>query len=432
MFGRYFIDVFAGCGGLSLGLSEAGWHGLFAVEREAMAFKTFAANFLGKKSTVPFVWPAWLEQRPWPIEDLLCTHNKALRGLRGRVQLVAGGPPCQGFSFAGRRQKLDPRNMLFKKYVKIVDSVRPEVLLIENVLGMRVAHGATVVGKARRRGRPPEAYSQRLVKALSKLNYEATTILLDASEFGVPQRRPRLFVLGVRRSPGAADVGGIDRLVDMVEESRLRQLAELCLTPPVSCKEAIGDLETSRNRLRACTDPASPPGFQEPDYKGPTSHYQRLMRGCIAYSEIDSARLARHTDEVRQRFRGILKECRQGVALQASDRKRFGLSKMRIYPMSERQPAPTVTTLPDDILHYSEPRILSVRECARLQSFPDWFQFHGKYTTGGQKRAHECPRYTQVGNAVPPLLGRAIGHALAAFLEVVEDASTSSSRLAIG
>jgi DNA (cytosine-5)-methyltransferase 1 len=71
-----------------------------------------------------------------------------------------------------------------------------------------------------------------------------------------------------------------------------------------------------------------------------------------------------------------------------------------------------LTTLPDDIIHYSEPRILTVRECARLQSFPDWFEFRGKYTTGGERRVHECPRYTQVGNAVPPLLGEAIGKAL--------------------
>ena len=77
--------------------------------------------------------------------------------------------------------------------------------------------------------------------------------------------------------------------------------------------------------------------------------------------------------------------------------------------MSPTQPAPTLTTLPDDILHYGEPRILTVRECARLQSFPDWFTFHGKYTTGGDRRKVECPRYTQVGNAVPPLLAKAIG-----------------------
>ena len=88
--------------------------------------------------------------------------------------------------------------------------------------------------------------------------------------------------------------------------------------------------------------------------------------------------------------------------------------------MSDASPAPTITTLPDDVLHYSEPRILTVRESARLQSFPDWFQFKGKYTTGGDRRTKECPRYTQVGNAVPPYLARAIGSALGKALAEIE------------
>jgi DNA (cytosine-5)-methyltransferase 1 len=98
------------------------------------------------------------------------------------------------------------------------------------------------------------------------------------------------------------------------------------------------------------------------------------------------------------------------------NRETFGLLKYRIVPLDPNKPAPTVTTLPDDILHYSEPRVLTVRESARLQSFPDWFHFLGKYTTGGAMRIRECPRYTQVGNAVPPLLARAIGFTLTALL----------------
>ena len=98
------------------------------------------------------------------------------------------------------------------------------------------------------------------------------------------------------------------------------------------------------------------------------------------------------------------------------DRDRFGLLKHRVYPMSSNVPAPTITTLPDDVVHYSDPRILTVRESARLQSFPDWFEFGGKFTTGGNRRKQECPRYTQVGNAVPPLLARAIGSGISATL----------------
>ena len=131
-------------------------------------------------------------------------------------------------------------------------------------------------------------------------------------------------------------------------------------------------------------------------------------------------RLARHRPDVEARFARILAECRKGVRMDDESRRALGIKKHRIYPMSSTTPAPTITTLPDDVLHYSEPRILTVRESARLQSFPDWFKFKGKFTTGGDRRTRECPRYTQVGNAVPPYLARAIGKALGSLLNEAE------------
>jgi DNA (cytosine-5)-methyltransferase 1 len=94
------------------------------------------------------------------------------------------------------------------------------------------------------------------------------------------------------------------------------------------------------------------------------------------------------------------------------EKRRFGIKKHCLVVLKETQPSHTLTTLPDDIIHYSNPRILTVRECARIQTFPDWFVFKGKYTTGGKMRTIECPRYTQVGNAVPPFLAEALGLAL--------------------
>jgi DNA (cytosine-5)-methyltransferase 1 len=114
-------------------------------------------------------------------------------------------------------------------------------------------------------------------------------------------------------------------------------------------------------------------------------------------TEMDSMRLTRHREDVIDRFDFILSECSRGVSLNQSFRKMHGIKKLRIIPLASDQPAATLTTLPDDLIHYSEPRILTVRECARLQSFPDWFRFTGKYTTGGSRRTIECPRYTQVG-----------------------------------
>src|SRR5205823_5765211 len=110
-----------------------------------------------------------------------------------------------------------------------------------------------------------------------------------------------------------------------------------------------------------------------------------------------------------ERFRQIISSCRHGVQLSAADRERFGLKKHCVVPLHAGKPSHTLTTLPDDFLHYSEPRILTVREYARLQSFPDWYDFRGKYTTGGDRRLRECPRYTQAGNAVPPFLAEILG-----------------------
>lgn len=104
--------------------------------------------------------------------------------------------------------------------------------------------------------------------------------------------------------------------------------------------------------------------------------------------------------------------CVLGKTISKEDREQLGIKKHAITPLDEALPSATITTLPDDIIHYSEPGILTVRENARLQTFPDWFKFTGNYTTGGKKRKQDCPRYTQVGNAVPPLFAEAIGQTL--------------------
>ena len=105
-----FVDLFSGCGGFSLGLAMAGLEGQFAVERDAMAFETFSANFLGERKlpVEKFAWPSWLEKRAWPIDELLIQHVDQLKSLEGSIEVLAGGPPCQGFSFAGRRNESDP------------------------------------------------------------------------------------------------------------------------------------------------------------------------------------------------------------------------------------------------------------------------------------------------------------------------------------
>lgn len=406
-----FIDLFSGCGGLSLGLSQAGWQGLFAIERASDAFETFRANFLGESSRHRFAWPSWLEQAAHSIDDVLNDHHGELKKLRGKVDLIAGGPPCQGFSFAGKRNSSDPRNKMFLRYVSFVELINPKFLVLENVPGMKVAHT--------RRGNKParvgHTYYDKLRDALGELGYTVGEMSLDAANFGVPQRRSRLVVIGIRSDMSKAFPSGCTGLFDGIDIEGRQQLAELGGGKPVTAEQAISDLAVGTggrigNRTIEYTGFGARRGYMQLRYEGPRDGaYQRLMNAGVAPDAMDSMRIARHREEVRERFKEILATSRRGVNLSSEDRFRFGMLKHRTVPMSPTMPAPTLTTLPDDILHYSDPRILTVRECARLQSFPDWFTFHGKYTTGGDRRKVECPRYTQVGNAVPPLLAMAIG-----------------------
>ena len=415
-----FVDLFSGCGGLSLGLSMAGLQGQFAVERDAMAFDTFSDNFLGDRNVpcAKFDWPAWLEKKAWGIDDLLDKHQKDLASLPGQVHVLAGGPPCQGFSFAGRRQEDDPRNQLFEKYVQVVNTIKPSVLVLENVPGMKVAH-SNKKGEEGEREQAAESYYDKLKKSLEALDYEVHGEIVDASRFGVPQRRSRLIVIGIKKHLALQLKGGVMHAFKVLESTRVEMLAKhgLPKTKAVSAQDAISDLIVGRASTQPCTDPFSPQGFEEAYYPGPMTNFQRLMHKHCRSDAMDSMRLARHRKDVRARFKKIINECEQGVRMNEKDREKFGLKKHRIYPMSPWEPAPTITTLPDDVLHYLEPRILTVRESARLQSFPDWFRFRGKFTTGGKLRTKECPRYTQVGNAVPPLLAEAIGLTVAAVLD---------------
>lgn len=405
-----FIDVFAGCGGLSLGLMSAGWHGLFAVEKERQAFATLHENLGRTDSTLKYSWPDWLPRKHITVSRLISKYSSQLTGLDGKVDLLAGGPPCQGFSFAGKRKKSDSRNHLFRDYLHLVEILRPKYLLLENVKGITVEF---LKRKKTKRGRKPKAFSDRIKDGIQELGYTVDAGLVKAVEFGVPQLRPRFILFAVRNDllePGErfAPLALLDKLRgDFLASKGLPKY----LT--ISSKEALSDLEVAGARRIACEDSK---GFEQIEYVKPRTAYQRLLhRGCDGSP--NSMRLARHRQAIAQRFSEILKTCRRGVSLSDADRKRFGLSKQCVVALDADQPSHTLTTLPDDLLHYSEPRILTVREYARLQSFPDWYKFLGKYTTGGHRRRKECPRYTQVGNAVPPLLAEAIGKTLRAILE---------------
>ena len=401
---RTFIDLFAGAGCLSFGLMSSGWRGILAVERNAMAFETLSHNLIEGSNGYAYEWPDWFPKKPCTVGRAAGTYREQLLQLRGTVTMIVGGPPCQGFSMAGKRNKKDSRNTLFKAYMRIVEAVQPLFILLENVNGITVQFDKKTRGK-RKVGRPPEPYSQRIARALDKAGYEVSAGLLKAADYGVPQLRPRYFLMAARRglSPSLKDNDPFKGLAAVREEFLL--VKGLPADRPVSVKEALSDLEAVD-----CTKPCvDSPGFVQGTYASPTTHYQRLMRGSLQESSLDSHRLANHRPGTVARFSEILATCRRGVQLSQVDRERFGLKKQCTVPLDPDQPSHTLTTLPDDLIHYSEARILTVREYARLQSIPDWFQFRGAYTTGGDRRVRECPRYTQAGNAVPPFLGEVIG-----------------------
>ena len=417
-----FIDLYAGCGGLSLGLMLAGWQGLFAVEKDAHAFETLRHNLIDGTRGINYDWPSWLPKKRFRIGAFINKYQDQLLALRGKVDLVVGGPPCQGFSMAGKRKKNDPRNTMFRHYVKIVELIRPSLLLLENVKGIDIEFDKAKRAQKnkRRRGRPPKTFSQRIREALDRIGYRVFVRLVKAMEYGVPQTRPRYFVFAIEKIylEGIDDTlfaeDGAFNPFTMMDALREDFLVGKGISPdvPVTVRDAISDLETSGRDTLECEDS---PGFKRIVYSAPLTPYQRLLHGSMNGTAPNSMRLAKHREQTQGRFKLILETCRRGVTLSDADRMLLGMKKHAVTPLDGDKPSHTLTTLPDDLLHYSEPRILTVRENARLQSFPDWFDFKGNYTTGGKKRVRECPRYTQVGNAVPPLLAELIGLVFAAL-----------------
>lgn len=429
MITRAFIDLFSGCGGLSLGLMCAGWHGLFAIEQNPDAFKTLNFNLIeeGENNVRKprFDWPSWLEKGPHEVAEFVQSHRRELKNMRGTIQLVAGGPPCQGFSFAGKRTGDDPRNELFKHHLEVVDILRPELVLMENVQGIDTAFGIGKQQQKKQHGRPQKSYANRIRETLQEHGYQVQQHVFRAVDFGVPQLRPRYFTLGIRQDLLGGKEG--PRLQGKLATIRNKFLSDrgLPIYHPVTVSDAISDLTTSGKRLIDCLDKESPPGFKEISYQEPMTPYQKLLHSGMNGRAPNSLRLVNHRPETVVRFQNILRTCRKGVQLSEEDRVRLGIRKTAIAPLAPDQPSHTLTTLPDDLLHYAEPRIHTVREQARLQSFPDWFEFRGKYTTGGDRRSRECPRYTQVGNAVPPFLAEVIGMGLLAILDELQVAPQS-------
>jgi DNA (cytosine-5)-methyltransferase 1 len=397
-----YIDLFAGCGGLSLGLHNAGWKGLFAVEKSPDAFQTLKHNLIDKKDH--FNWPYWLgEPTNLEIDQLIKEHTDNLIALRGKVDMVVGGPPCQGFSTAGRRKENDLRNNLIKSYLKFIIRVQPNMIFFENVKGF--------IQKFEKNKSKGFAYSQFVLRALQLFGYDVKGQMVDFSEFGVPQKRTRFILVGIKKEIAREKNITAEVFFDRLKENKFQFCADRSLPQNPGAEDAISDLLKSNGTVPT-TDRKG--GFFSGVYSKSKSKYQVYLRKG-ASGEPAGHSFPKHKPEIVERFVQYLMEPR-GKNLSKATKERLGVKKNVIIPLAANQPTPTITTLPDDYIHYLEPRILTVREYARIQSFPDWYEFQGKYTTGGKQRTKEVPRYTQIGNAIPPLFGEQSGCVLKQFL----------------
>ena len=399
------IDLFAGCGGLSLGLYQAGWQGLFAIEKNAFAFETLKYNLIDNKKH--FDWPEWLPQTEHDINEVLEKYSEKLKSLQGDVDLVAGGPPCQGFSMAGKRVEEDVRNQLVFSYIRFIELVQPKMILFENVKGFTYAFD-----KGKNKDGEAEPYSKKVIRELEKLGYKVKPHVIDFSEYGVPQRRKRFILVGIKEG-----VGQPDDFEKLLKENRKAFLGQKGLEQNVTLSDAISDL------LRSNGEVPSPDrkGFYSGKYgSGKLTAYEKLMRGDYpeTHEIADSHSFAKQTPDKIACYKRLLSEYPQrGKRIDGVAREQWGIKQRGITILDPNAVSPTITGHPDDYLHYCEPRIMTVRECARIQSFPDWFEIKKKYTTGGEMRKLEVPRYTQIGNAIPPLFAEQAGLVLKKMLE---------------
>ena len=260
-----------------------------------MAFETLRTNFLSDAATYPDFgsWPGWLDKAPHDISSLLESpaHLRGLESLRGEVDLVAGGPPCQGFSVGGSRNGADERNSLVRRFLDVVDIVRPRAVLVENVEGMAKAFQS-------KPGVFEASAADYVRERLRSSGYQSAQAVVDASTFGVPQVRRRLIILAIRDFPESLS----DKLSAYLELGRMRVLKETGLPAgrPTNARDAIGDL----NGDLAVECPDSP-GFLSGTYCGePSSRFAQLMRGGIPAKSIpNSHRFSHHSERILEIYR---------------------------------------------------------------------------------------------------------------------------------
>lgn len=392
------LDLFSGAGGMAEGFLQAGFYIPYASDRSQQAADTYINRH--KQLGFPLNYYCGDIAKLAEPNEL----KKVLGNDLNNIDVVCGGPPCQGFSLAGQRKTDDIRNLLVKSYIKILSQVKPKYFVMENVLGILSAQFSEYMGISKKKYKDTNVINV-LKNEFKAIGYSRVNIkTLDASDFGVPQKRKRVIFLGTR---------------DDIEIELTHPISTQ--DSPVSTKDAINDLTNINNGsiIEKYTKKAESP-YQIASRQGRTLD---INGKTITNEKLTNHQTSIHTQHVIERF-SLLK---QGETIRVllhrlneEQKEHFKTKKLNCKRLIAKEPSATVLTLPDDLVHYSKNRILTVREMARLQSFDDSFEFVGKRTTGGNLRKSETPQYTLVGNAVPPLLAYAIAKQIMNTLEQLE------------
>lgn len=377
------IDLFSGAGGISIGLLEAGYQVLFANDIDGPSSNTYNENHEG----IPF--------HCGDIHELEASHIFKRTGLlKGELDLLIGGPPCQGFSIIGSRNKCDPRNDLFHQFLRLTRDLMPKCIAIENVPGLATLNGGQVLNA--------------VAEGFRHAGYTFEFAELLAAQYGVPQMRWRMFFIGFRKDLDIPPKVGFPR-----PTHGKRGIGELVPNRTISSADAEGFL-TAWDAIGDL--PPVNPGEKVDNYTGcPTTEYQREMRKGLT-NELANHYAPRLSEQNIRRIKALLpgQDWRDlpiellPPGMQRAKRKDHTRRYSRM--TWDGVPRSIITRFRDpksgEYTHPEEHRTISIREAARIQSFPDHFVFCGSNTE----------QYDQVGNAVPPRLAEAVGKEIAACL----------------
>ena len=421
------VDLFAGCGGLSLGFENSGFKPIFVNEVNTDALNTYLKNRHHKLNSTSFsefhslhsqnaedlnhLRLEKLKDNFREIDELNFDINKSDKN--SSIDVLAGGPPCQGFSGIGHRRsylvnKQDlPSNHLFEVMCKIIDNLRPRIFLFENVRGL-------LNSKWERDG--IDKIWPDVLKAFKNIpGYVVKWDLIFAKDYGVAQNRPRVLLVGIRE-----DLANSSSVIDTKSSSESALECGFLPKPsgiePPDLEDLLGDL-IDDNIIENLKNADYPSGnFETTEYPiKPFSNIQKKMRTLPKSLGLKKITLtdhlySKHKKNIIDKFQLMLSN--GGIIPAHLKTKKFSQRLLKA-KWGNFKPNITATSLPDDYVHFRQPRTLTVREWARLQMFPDWYQFCGKRTTGGIRRAgnpqegifeRELPKYTQIGNAVPVTL----------------------------